>query len=128
MPAQDVLELVREGISFDAIIRDDYPDLALEDIQACVRCATDVLAAYGAPFYATSANPSGGPAPNGLDDVDPGVLAVADAVVAGGPGSGEASAVVDLSGENVRILRPTARLTERTLSRLAAEDAGEGRA
>jgi uncharacterized protein (DUF433 family) len=36
---QDVLELLEEGITFDEIIRDYYPDLAVEDIQACLRYA-----------------------------------------------------------------------------------------
>ena len=38
-----VLELVREGIPFEAIVRDYYPDLHLEDIKACVQFAIDVL-------------------------------------------------------------------------------------
>jgi uncharacterized protein (DUF433 family) len=39
-----VLQLIREGISFSQIIRDYYPDLTIEDIQACVQYAIDVLA------------------------------------------------------------------------------------
>lgn len=85
---------------------------------------TGVLAAYGAPVYATSANPTGKAAPRSVGDVDGAVLAAADAVVGGEPGSGEASAVVDLSGGQVRLLRPTARLTERVLSRLAGKGRG----
>ena len=90
--------------------------------------ATGVLAAYGAPLYATSANPTGERAPRSIDEVDGALLAAADAVVAGEQGSGEASAVVDLSGGHVRLLRPTERLTERVLSRLAgkAADGPEG--
>jgi uncharacterized protein (DUF433 family) len=42
---QNVLELIGEGISFDEIIQDYYPDLQIEDIRACVRYAIDVLAA-----------------------------------------------------------------------------------
>lgn len=42
---QNVLELIGEGISFDEIIQDYYPDLQVEDIRACVRYAMDVLAA-----------------------------------------------------------------------------------
>ena len=34
---QSVLELLSEGLSFDEIVRDYYPDLAVEDIQACIR-------------------------------------------------------------------------------------------
>ena len=45
IPVQAVLELVSEGIAFESIIRDYYPDLTIEDIRACVRYAIDVLAA-----------------------------------------------------------------------------------
>jgi uncharacterized protein (DUF433 family) len=45
IPVVDVLELVSQGLSFDAIIRDYYPDLKREDIQACLRCAIEVLGA-----------------------------------------------------------------------------------
>jgi uncharacterized protein (DUF433 family) len=44
IPVRDVLELVREGLSFDDIIRDYYPDLDREDLRACVQYAIDVLA------------------------------------------------------------------------------------
>jgi uncharacterized protein (DUF433 family) len=43
IPVQNVLELVREGISFADIIRDYYPDLESEDIRACVQYAIDVV-------------------------------------------------------------------------------------
>jgi uncharacterized protein (DUF433 family) len=33
---QNVLELVREGLSFADFIRDYYPDLQPDDIRACV--------------------------------------------------------------------------------------------
>ena len=42
---QHVLELVREGLSFEEIIEDYYPDLEIEDIQACLQYAIDVIAA-----------------------------------------------------------------------------------
>jgi len=45
IPVQNVLELVREGIPFDQIIRDYYPDLKPDDIRACIQYAMDVLAA-----------------------------------------------------------------------------------
>jgi uncharacterized protein (DUF433 family) len=45
IPVLSVLELVSEGITFDEIIKDYYPDLQVEDIRACVRYAIDVLAA-----------------------------------------------------------------------------------
>lgn len=41
---QNVLELVREGIPFDQIIRDYYPDLETADIQACIEYAMAVVA------------------------------------------------------------------------------------
>lgn len=84
----------------------------------------EVLAAFGEPVYATSANLSGEPAPTSLEDVDPRVLEGVDLIVEGEPGDGEASAVVDLSGGRVRLLRATGRLTEEGLSRLAGEDPG----
>lgn len=42
IPAQNVLELVRDGISFEQIIRDYYPDLEIADIQACIEYAMAV--------------------------------------------------------------------------------------
>jgi uncharacterized protein (DUF433 family) len=41
---QNVLELVREGVSFSEIIETFYPDLTIEDIQACIQYAIDVVA------------------------------------------------------------------------------------
>ena len=90
------------------------------------RAARELLAAYGGPLFATdnglslvSHNVSGEPAPRALQDVDPRVSGAVDMVVHGEPGSGEASAVVDLSGDLIRLLRPAAGLTGQTLSRLA---------
>jgi len=37
------LELVREGIPFDEIVRDYYPDLTVEDVQACVDYAVQLI-------------------------------------------------------------------------------------
>lgn len=36
IPVQAVLELVRENIPFEIIIRDYYPSLQVEDIKACI--------------------------------------------------------------------------------------------
>jgi L-threonylcarbamoyladenylate synthase len=80
-----------------------------------------VLAAYGEPLYATSANLSGEPAPRGLEEVDPRVSEVVDVVVGGEAGSGEASAVVDLSGGRVQLLRATEDLSEEKLAGLARD-------
>jgi len=45
IPVQSVLELVREGLQFSEIIRDYYPDLAIDDIRACVQYAMEVVEA-----------------------------------------------------------------------------------
>ncbi|MBD2411223.1 antitoxin [Nostoc calcicola FACHB-389] len=34
---QSVLELLNDGLSFEEIIRDYYPDLQIEDIRACFK-------------------------------------------------------------------------------------------
>ena len=44
IPVQGVLELLREGLAFEEITRDYYPDLEPADIRACVQYAIDVLA------------------------------------------------------------------------------------
>jgi L-threonylcarbamoyladenylate synthase len=86
--------------------------------------ARSVLEAYGEPLYATSANLSGEAAPKGLEGVDPRISEAVDLIVEGEPGSGEASAVVDLSGGRVRLLRATEDLTDERLARLVVD--GEG--
>jgi len=45
IPVQDVLELVAEGLSFEQIIKDNYPDVTTEDIRACLRYAAALVAA-----------------------------------------------------------------------------------
>jgi uncharacterized protein (DUF433 family) len=45
IPVQNVLELVRDGVSFAEIARDYYADLTPDDIRACVQYAIDVVAA-----------------------------------------------------------------------------------
>jgi uncharacterized protein (DUF433 family) len=45
IPVQDVLELVKDGIPFAQISQDYYPDLGVEDIQACLQYAIDIVAA-----------------------------------------------------------------------------------
>lgn len=81
----------------------------------------ELLAAYGEPLYATSANLSGERDASSVDGVDPRVLAAVDVVVEGEVGTGEASAVVDLSGGGVRLLRATDDLSAEKLARLAAK-------
>ncbi|MBA3702249.1 MAG: L-threonylcarbamoyladenylate synthase [Rubrobacteraceae bacterium] len=83
------------------------------------KAVRDLLEAYGDPLYATSANLSGEPATAAPDDVDPRVLEAVDIVVRGEKGSGEASAVVDLSGGNVRLVRAARELSTQKLKSLA---------
>ncbi len=44
IPVQNVLELVGEGLSFDEIIRDYYPDINADDVRACIQYAIDLVA------------------------------------------------------------------------------------
>jgi L-threonylcarbamoyladenylate synthase len=78
-----------------------------------------VLDGYGGPLYATSANLAGEPAPNALEGVDSTVLTAVEFAVQGEAGDGAASAVVDLSGGKVCLLRPTKSLSDAELHRLA---------
>ncbi|GAB4531815.1 MAG: hypothetical protein Tsb0014_15650 [Pleurocapsa sp.] len=42
---QSILELLNEGLSFDDIIRDYYPDLEIDDIKACLQYAIALISA-----------------------------------------------------------------------------------
>jgi uncharacterized protein (DUF433 family) len=42
---QDVLELLNEGLSFEEITTDYYPDLTTEDIKACIDFAISLISA-----------------------------------------------------------------------------------
>ena len=42
---QSVLELLQQGLSFDEILHDYYPDLAVQDIRACIQYAIALVAA-----------------------------------------------------------------------------------
>jgi uncharacterized protein (DUF433 family) len=42
IPVQSVLELVHEGLSFETILQDYYPDLDAQDIQACLQYAINL--------------------------------------------------------------------------------------
>jgi len=52
---QNVLELLNEGLSFEEIIRDYYPDLNIEDIQACLQYAIALVTAEEIHLTAASA-------------------------------------------------------------------------
>lgn len=82
----------------------------------------ELLAAYGGPLYATSANLAGEQPPASLKEVDSYLASSVDAIVGGETGAGEASAVVDLSGDRARLLRSNQMLTEDKLLRLIEED------
>ena len=58
IPVQNVLELVRDGISFDTIIRDYYPDITEADIRACVQYSIDIVAAEEIHVAAPALQPS----------------------------------------------------------------------
>lgn len=81
-----------------------------------------VLFSHSEPLYATSANRSGRSAPSALGEMDPAISATVDFAVEGEPGSGEASAVVDLSGGGSRLLRPTEDFTEEVLYHLLSRE------
>ena len=42
---QNVLELINDGLGFDQIIKEYYPDIKREDIQACMQYAIALVAA-----------------------------------------------------------------------------------
>ena len=44
IPVQSVLELVRDGVAFSDIPQEYYPDLTMEDVQACLQYAIEVVA------------------------------------------------------------------------------------
>jgi L-threonylcarbamoyladenylate synthase len=85
------------------------------------KAVRDLLEAYDAPLYATSANLSGEPAAAAPEDVDPRVIEAVDIIVRGDRGTGEASAVVDLSKGNVRLVRATKELSTQNLARLTTK-------
>ena len=43
IPVLSVLELFSEGLGFEAIIRDYYPDLTIEDVRACLQYAIEIV-------------------------------------------------------------------------------------
>jgi uncharacterized protein (DUF433 family) len=52
---QNVLELIDEGLSFNEITSDYYPDLQEDDIHACLRYAIALVAAEDINLAATTA-------------------------------------------------------------------------
>jgi L-threonylcarbamoyladenylate synthase len=92
--------------------------------------AARALAALDFPLVASSANPSGGPAPASLSEVDAALLTRCDLVLDAGPVGGLASTVVDLADfattARWSVLRPGA-LTEAEVAARLAAAAPEGR-
>ena len=43
IPVHNILELVRDNISFSEIINNYYPDLTIDDIQACIQYAINII-------------------------------------------------------------------------------------
>lgn len=82
----------------------------------------ELLTAHGGPLYATSANLAGESAPRALEDVDPRIAGAVDVIVEGEPGRGEASAVVDLSGGDTRLLRASEELSKEKLAQLTDDE------
>jgi uncharacterized protein (DUF433 family) len=54
IPVINVLELIRDGRSFEEITRDFYPDLKADDIRACLQYAIEVLGAEDLHVSTTS--------------------------------------------------------------------------
>jgi uncharacterized protein (DUF433 family) len=52
---QSILELLDEGLSFEEIIRDYYPDLSVEEIRACLQYAIALVTAEEIHLTAASA-------------------------------------------------------------------------
>lgn len=51
---QSILELLNEGLSFNEIIQNYYPDLQIDDIRACIRYAIALIAAEDVRLTAAS--------------------------------------------------------------------------
>ena len=43
IPIENVLELIQEGITFEEIVSNYYPDIEIEDVKACARYATQIV-------------------------------------------------------------------------------------
>ena len=54
IPVVDILELVRDGVAFDEIVTNYYPDIQLEDIKACLKYVIDIVIAEDVHISAQS--------------------------------------------------------------------------
>lgn len=90
--------------------RPGIPEALVQDGKVGVRVpgaslALELLRAFGGPLTATSANPSGAPAPQATADLDPTLRAGLSAVLEGVAGGGPPSTVVDVSIVPFRVIR-----------------------
>jgi L-threonylcarbamoyladenylate synthase len=99
------------------------PDRIGVRVPELVGPGAEVLARVGA-VVATSANVHGGPDPRRLEDVPVEVRAGAAAVVDGGELPGKPSTVLDLTGEEPKVLREGAVPAEEALERVLAATVG----
>ena len=51
---QSVLEVLDEGVTFDGVIADYYPDITVEDVRACIQYAIALVAAEDIHITAVS--------------------------------------------------------------------------
>jgi L-threonylcarbamoyladenylate synthase len=99
------------------------PDLIGVRVPELAGPGADVVSRVGA-VVATSANLHGGPDPRRLEDVPVEIRAGAAAVVDGGELPGTPSTVLDLSGEEPRVIREGAVPAEDALERALAATVG----
>lgn len=55
IPVQSVLELIDNGLAFEQILKEYYPELDMEDIHACMRYAIALVAAEDIHLTSASA-------------------------------------------------------------------------
>ena len=70
-----------------------------------IRLIEGPLAGANVAIFQTSANRSGEPAPAAFDEIDPSLIAGADLAIDGGRLTGSPSTVIDVTGDEPRILR-----------------------
>ena len=90
------------------------------------RPSATVLTRAGA-VMATSANLPGGPDPRRVADIPPKIVEGCDAILDAGDLPGTPSTVVDLTGDEPRVLREAAVPADDVLARVSATGAGSGR-
>ena len=98
-----------------------YPLACREDPERLgIRLIEGPLTGANVVLFQTSANRSGEPAPASFADIDPSLIAGADLAIDGGRLTGKPSTVVDVTGDQPRILREGALGAAEVSSRLAS--------